>query len=339
MAVYNYDICPNLVGKIIAGDEGSMIKSIFIDDNDTTKGTGFCNAALLNDNGKILMNVRHVEYSIFYTKKHKSSSQGSLSYYHDINKNQLVTNNYMCELDPETLTLKTFSLIDASNFNVEPKWDFVGLEDGRLAKWDDRLFLIGVRRDTTTNGVGRMEFSEIKDNAEVSRNRIEVEDNTSYCEKNWMPILDKPYHFVKWTNPTEVVKVDLDNNISKCIHLSKHKYDLPQDLRGGTPLIPWYDGTYLAIVHECYFIQSDEHGFKDSCYKHRFVIWDADLNVKCITRPFDFMMGEIEFCIGLCEYNDKLIISFGYYDNCLFALKVSKDYINNLIWTELTKKL
>ena len=37
--------------------------------------------------------------------------------------------------------------------------DFIGLEDGRLLKWNDKYYLTGVRRDTTTNGQGRMELS------------------------------------------------------------------------------------------------------------------------------------------------------------------------------------
>ena len=62
-----------------------------------------------------------------------------------------------------------------------------------------------------------MEFSELEINKsnvkEINRNRIEVEDKTSYCEKNWMPIKDKPFYFIKWTNPTQIVKVDLDKII------------------------------------------------------------------------------------------------------------------------------
>ena len=44
-----------------------------------------------------------------------------------------------------------------------------------------------IRRDTTPNGQGRMELSEIEINddsvREINRSRIEVEDVDSYCEK------------------------------------------------------------------------------------------------------------------------------------------------------------
>jgi len=46
-----------------------------------------------------------------------------------------------------------------------------------------------------------MELSEIEitdtEVKEISRLRIEAPDVNSYCEKNWMPILDMPYHYIK----------------------------------------------------------------------------------------------------------------------------------------------
>ena len=52
--------------------------------------------------------------------------------------------------------------IDTSKLDVTPIWKFIGLEDGRIVNWDDKYYAIGVRRDTTTNGQGRMEFSEFE---------------------------------------------------------------------------------------------------------------------------------------------------------------------------------
>ena len=47
------------------------------------------------------------------------------------------------------------------------------LEDARLIKWLNKYYLSGVRRDTTPNGVGRMELSE-----------IEIDEDTAIWEKN-----------------------------------------------------------------------------------------------------------------------------------------------------------
>ena len=193
--------------------------------------------------------------------------------------------------------------------DVKPIWTFVGLEDARLVKWDDKYFMCGVRRDTTTNGQGRMELSEIvitKDKVlEINRNRIEVSDVNSYCEKNWMPIIDEPFNFVKWTNPTEIVKVNLEKDNCKQIYINNLRYKLPYDIRGGSPLIEWDKNSYICITHEVDFTLKNHNGFKNADYYHRFIIFNKDYSIKYISDSFNFMTAKIEFCIGLV--NTKMI--------------------------------
>ena len=99
----------------------------------------------------------------------------------------LRTHNYYCELD-DSLNIARYNKIDMSfGDTYEPKWEFVGLEDARIMRWNGKLYISGVRRDTTTNGQGRMELSEIvvtPDTVkEVSRFRIPAPNNPdSYCE-------------------------------------------------------------------------------------------------------------------------------------------------------------
>jgi hypothetical protein len=218
--------------------------------------------------------------------------------------------------------------------NYEPKWDFVGLEDARIFRWNEKLYICGVRRDTTTNGQGRMELSEIvvdkKDVSETSRLRIEPpNDPNSYCEKNWMPILDKPNHFVKWVNPTEVVEVFGDGK-SKTIHLSQPKA-FPRDIRGGSQIVPWGE-YYIAITHEVDLFKS-EVGRKDARYLHRFMIWNKDFEIISSSKEFSMMDGQVEFAVGLCHHEDDFLISFGFQDNAAYILRAKKntivDFINN----------
>ncbi len=49
--------------------------------------------------------------------------------------------------DYESLPIITNFKIQ-SELDVPPVWTFIGLEDGRLVKWDEKYYLIGVRRDT-----------------------------------------------------------------------------------------------------------------------------------------------------------------------------------------------
>lgn len=113
---------------------------------------------------------------------------GPLTYVHPENDMHLRTTNYYLELD-SNLNVVRHNKIDTSKFDTyDPMWDFVGLEDARIVRWNEKLYITGVRRDTTTNGQGRMELSEIQVNSdsvvEVSRFRIPPpKDPNSYCEK------------------------------------------------------------------------------------------------------------------------------------------------------------
>lgn len=325
----------NLTKTIL--DMGGIIKPIYIDFKDCS-GTGLCNASLLYNELKLIMILRNVEYTLHYSKKYQSCYEGPLSYYHKDNDLNLRTNNFYCELDEETLHIKKYNKIDTSKLDVTPIWNFIGLEDARLTYWNNKYYACGVRRDTTTNGQGRIELSEleIRDNNvnEVNRHRIEVSESESYCEKNWMPIKNKPFHFVKWSNPTEIVKVDLNTNKAEQIFLGnlyKNIYNCLCDIRGGSQLIHWDNDKYLAIVHSTNFIPSNENGFKDCTYFHHFIIWNNDWTIKYISEPFNFLDTKIEFCIGLEEINNNIIIAFGYQDNSCYAVKVKKYCLNNII--------
>ena len=186
--------------------------------------------------------MRWVGYSLYHSefKQKHQSPYGPLVYLNPEDDITLTTRNFLCELDPKTLELKKHNLVDTSKLDVKPLWDFVGLEDARLVNWGGKVLLTGVRRDTTTNGQGRMEISEVKNNKEISRNRIEAPRET-YCEKNWMPILDMPNHYVKWTSPTEIVKVNNTKTKSKTIKTIEQDIEFPRDLRGGSQVIKYKD--------------------------------------------------------------------------------------------------
>jgi hypothetical protein len=214
-------------------------------------------------------------------------------------------------------------------------WDFVGLEDGRIIRWDNKLYIIGVRRDTTTNGEGRMELSEIEVHdqkvIEVSRTRIPAPgDNKSYCEKNWVPILDKPFHFVKWHNGTEVVYYNKEQNTTTQAIMHDWKDLSCADLRGGTQVIPFNEG-YLSLTHTTYLFRSPADR-KDGVYRHRFVYFDKNLQIVKISREFSFLGADVEFSIGMTERNENILITFGFQDNAAYVLKLSKQFLKKYIF-------
>ena len=289
--------------------------------------------------GRILLNVRHVNYTLYHSEGKKFPHLwGPLQYIHPENDVSLTTHNIMCELDANMNVLSA-GRIKMNLDTGEPTWNFIGLEDGRLFSWEDRLFLCGVRRDAYDDkGTGRMEMCEIEfiDNEwqEVSRNPIPApgEDDT-FCEKNWMPIIDMPWHFVKWCNPTEVVRYDIDTRTTTTVHLDEEQYkpEFYRDLRGGTQVYPIGNGLRLTFTHETDLFK-DTFQRKDGHYNHRIIVWDKDWNIVGSTNDFHFMGTQIdhttgyeyniEFATGMCFLDGNVCISYGYQDNGTFILKI-----------------
>lgn len=317
----------------IALDSGGSIHPLLVD-SALTGGTGLMNPSVFVREGKVCAIIRHVNYTFYHSETKLFQHQfGPLTYIHPENDLHLRTTNYYCELDDD-LRITRISKVDTSKFDTyEPKWDFVGLEDARLFEWDGRLYISGVRRDTTTNGEGRMELSEIEVTPEcvreVSRFRIPPpKDPLSYCEKNWMPFLDLPYHYIKWSNPTEVVKVDPNKSTSETVFLGEYS-PLENDIRGGSQVMSW-SGGYLAAVHEVSLFKS-ETGRKDGVYRHRFVVWDKSFRKVKVSEPFFFMDAHVEFCIGMARRGDDILLSFGFQDNAAYLLRCPSKAIEEFV--------
>ena len=297
-------------------------------------GTGLMNPSVYVDGQTILVNLRHVNYTLWHSEHKKFEHRyGPLQYLHPENDIHLRTWNYMCVLNPD-LTIKQVMKVDTSACDKEPIWEFVGLEDARLMRWDHKLWLTGVRRDTTTHGEGRMELSEITispdQTKENRRKRIPaLGDNTSYCEKNWMPVLDQQFTYVKWTNPTEVVKYDINTGQTHTVFADTNRIPGVPDFRGGSQVIPYGDN-YIALVHETNLFNSPA-GKKDATYRHRFVMWNRNWKLLAYTDAFSFMNADIEFCCGAAWYDDHLLVTFGFQDNCAFILKIPRTFVDEFI--------
>jgi len=292
-----------------------------------TNGTGIFNPSVFydNDTDKLYINIRHCQVTLYHAEQNKFESfWGPLHYGHPENDITLTTTNYFGELDPNTFEYKFISKIDTNLLDVKPIWSFVGLEDCRIVKWNNKIYVSGVRRDTTTNGQGRIELSElsIENNIvkEISRNRIQPPNESSYCEKNWMPVIDKPLEYIKWCNPTELVEVDLSINKANQIFLG-NSFWYPRDFRGGSQVISLNDNYRFCCVHTVNLFNS-EQGRKNAIYRHCFIVWDKEWNVIKYTPEFSFLDAKIEFCAGMTKYKDKFLLSFGYQDNCSYLLSV-----------------
>ena len=152
----------------IAIHNGGSITPLIIP-SELTGGTGLCNVAIfIDDNGELLANIRHVHYSLYHSEFNQKyyCKWGALAYLNPEDDLTLTTGNYLCKLDRDTHEILEFKNVDTSKHDIKPIWSFVGLEDGRIFRWDGQLYLCGVRRDVYDNGQGRMELCEIDWNQE-----------------------------------------------------------------------------------------------------------------------------------------------------------------------------
>jgi hypothetical protein len=182
-----------------------------------------------------------------------------------------------------------------------------------------------------------MEMSKIeldKENwtaKEVSRIRIPTPgNNDSYCEKNWYPIIDKPYHFVKWTSPTEIVRTYPDNppRVEQVSH--KETFPVGIDQRGGSQMIAW-NNYYVSISHEV-SLWNNYLSQKNGIYRHKLCVWDKDYNLVGLSpENFSFLDAYIEFCAGAAKIEDDLLITFGFSDNAAFVLRVPNTVVEDMI--------
>jgi hypothetical protein len=146
--------------------------------------------------------------------------------------------------------------------------------------------------------------------------------------KNCTPIEDMPFHLMKWTNPTALMKFNIDGSQTEVFEVNS-RVPMPKDMRGGSQVIK-YKGGYLTLIHETDLYNS-EQGRKDATYRHRFVCWDGNFKNQRFSKVFSFLNMKIEFCCGLAEYKDSFLITFGASDNAAYILKISKSFVEDFI--------
>ena len=88
---------------------------------------------------------------------------------------------------------------------------------------------------------------------------------------------------------------------------------------------------YLCICHDVDYRPKNYNGHKDSDYYHRFVIFNNDFTINKISEQFNFMTAKIEFCIGLAQYKDDILITFGFQDNSSYIIRINKNKLRKLI--------
>ena len=300
---------------------------------------GFCNPSVMWDeqDKEFKMILRNVNYILHDSKKIWSQNISILYSNPDKDNRNLKTQNWLgrCK-DPINEDFE-FTMIATTPY--EPQWEFQGQEDGRILRWKGQLISTGVRRDDNTVGRGRMEvmFLDKDDEGDGYHQSFSAKvpapgDDSTYCEKNWMPIQDQPYRYVRMSNPTQVISVSTMGETKIIIDKPKQelgeldKFDM---VRGSSQVIPYKDG-YIALVHTC-TLWWTANGRKVAKYYHAFIMWDNDWNIIHHSPVFSFGGFDVEFTCGMEYHDGNFYIPFAINDNVPFLLIVPQNIIYKFI--------
>ena len=285
----------------------------------------------INEDGSAYVNIRVVNYNLWNMYSREFTQTDQPIAYVNLIADKLVTNNYFGTFDINTLTVNNLSEVKMMEY--EPKWYFEGLEDARIVNWNNQLHLCGVRRDLDDMGTGRMELSEITliDNVwtEIKRTRIPAAgDDSAYLEKNWMPIIDKPYTWIKWCSPIEVAHYDLE---SKQLDI-QFTNDTNCYFRGDSHLIHVND-KYYCFVHLAYNKQlRPEDNARLSEYNHYLLEFDENLCVSRISPGFKYdNKMSIEFGCGLAYYDGYCYLTYAENDAASFIIKFDVKLLEEIL--------
>lgn len=154
------------------------------------------NVTITQWRGRMVVNMRLLNYTIsYYTHSQVGCNHG-------------YTENYIGVLNNDTIhghvIQRTYSSNRCGSFGDVV---FSGREDIRLVVWNDRLYGICSRPDITDHII--MELLEFDE--ELNVYHICYID-TGVSEKNWMPILDKPFHLMYSCNTSKIIRVKLDGS-------------------------------------------------------------------------------------------------------------------------------
>lgn len=327
----------NFVNYIL--NSGGEVKNTGFN-NFTSEFPSYCNPSIYWDEttGKFIMNQRVVSYYLHATSKDSYDSWGFIHYAIPSDRyDWLETVNYIGVSDNpmDKFTFKQINMKDR-----KPQWEFHGLEDIRVVRWDGKLYGIGVRRDDNPVGVGRMEMCELDNNYnEVKSVKLKAVDETTYCVKNWMPVVDMPYHFIDVANPLTLVKANPENGNIEVVVKKPHKdvlngFDMP---RGSSHCIPFMDG-HLCIVHTCQMYYTGNNR-KYARYLHAFIYFNKDWDIEIVSPTFSFNDFYIEFCCGMTMKDDSIYISFALQDNISYILKTDEATIRNFLFNYQNSKI
>ena len=265
--------------------------------------------------GDIRMIVRTVNYRL---------ADGSRSYRSLDPDNVVRTRNYLVDLDPSSLVVnavRPLTMVPGGDAYSGP---VVGVEDARLIQLNDRWMVSATVRDRNDQWRCEMALVDVEGDDLRASVRVLPALFGEEHEKNWMPFKHEgQLHFLYSLGPTIVLRCDDDTAELSTVarHTAPH---WASNLRGGSQGLPTAHG-YLFVAHEVHW----RAGQRD--YLHRLVHLDAEWQIDAASPAFRFLAPGIEFCAGIAQIGDDVVLSFGSEDRAAYLARAPLEQLMGLL--------
>ena len=152
-------------------------------------------------------------------------------------------------LDKNFNFVRRFHNTESQYFKLKQYPDEAWLEDGRLVVWNGKVYLsttVCYQKDGRWNAAGleiqRLDFQQ--DAVRATHFWNTIEKGVAGIQKNWLPVPDKPLHYIVGTSRSGAQHID----ISTGEVFDVGEIDKKVIYRGTTPLVA-VDGGYVASPH------------------------------------------------------------------------------------------
>lgn len=258
---------------------------------------------------RYILNIRCVNYNL-------NLLGGSSIKHNDI----CLTSNVIIILDAKFNII--YKNIIYPDINNSP---YIGIEDIRLFKFNNKVFYIGSAYDINTNKI-KITSSEHNIHESFKLNFIDTMFETKFdWEKNWVFFENNDEMFIiyKWF-PITICKINYVNkklNLIKTLKTPDNFYNF----RGSTNGV-LFENKIWFIVHSQLSFEGKKH------YYHSFVILNKDFTVHGYSKNFKFENYLVEFCIGFeVSYNNNFIITYSTLDRTTKMAIFTPEFIKSII--------
>ena len=256
--------------------------------------------------GRILMNVRYVNYNIDNKGKYYiRSSDGNVK-----------TRNGNVYLDSKFMPIGDIVMMKEDSHPTYPS-NIEGLEDIRLFYFKNTLHFSASSKNVTPDNKVVIAVGEYhNDNYTISNVRVLEPPSPTKCEKNWTAVSetflthtkeskDKLNFIYDW-HPLVIGAVNESNQL--IIHT---KYDTPtifSRIRGSSPIYEFNNKLWCVVHHVRYSMPR--------VYYHYVVQFNRDtMKPEQYSLPFCFRNKAIEYCLGFLIKDDSFYFFFSENDD------------------------